>query len=222
MEIAEEGRARATLTLAQPALVQQAYVLDPIADQPARLVVDLILTTPEEFAGKVATTTTPLRIAEPPPESPTTRRARTAGEPDGTRPLVVIDPGPWRHRQRRHRRRTGSTRRTSCSPSRSSCRKCWSTSGRFDVALTREDDTFLRLEERVALARAEQGRPLHLAPRRHLPAAGYPRRQRLYARRERDRRARQGAGRQREQVRHRRRLRDARCAAAGGRHPAST
>ena len=29
-------------------------------------------------------------------------------------------------------------------------------SGRFDVALTREDDTFLRLEERVALARANK------------------------------------------------------------------
>ena len=41
-------------------------------------------------------------------------------------------------------------------------------SGRFDVALTREDDSFLRLEERVALARAEQGRPLHLDPRRQL------------------------------------------------------
>ena len=29
-------------------------------------------------------------------------------------------------------------------------------SGRFDVALTREDDSFLRLEERVALARANK------------------------------------------------------------------
>ena len=48
------GRARATLNLAQPAQVQQAYVLDAFGDQPARLVVDLIPDSPENFAKRVA------------------------------------------------------------------------------------------------------------------------------------------------------------------------
>src|SRR5688572_15210065 len=43
LEMADPDRARVILVLAQPALVQQAYVLDGIADQPARLVVDLVL-----------------------------------------------------------------------------------------------------------------------------------------------------------------------------------
>ena len=73
-------------------------------------------------------------------------------------------------------------------------------SGRFDVALTREDDTYLTLDERVDAGAAEQGGPVHLAARRQLPAARDPRRQHLYARRAGDRHARQGAGRQREQA----------------------
>src|SRR5690242_2177835 len=54
LEMADTGRARTILVLAEPALVQQAYVLDAIADQPARLVVDLVLDTPEGFAKRAA------------------------------------------------------------------------------------------------------------------------------------------------------------------------
>src|SRR3569623_1895169 len=52
--MADAGRARTVLTLAGPAQVQQAYVLNAFADQPARLVVDLIPDTAENFAKRVA------------------------------------------------------------------------------------------------------------------------------------------------------------------------
>ncbi|MDB5622073.1 MAG: N-acetylmuramoyl-L-alanine amidase, partial [Devosia sp.] len=54
VEQAAPDRVRTTLTLAGPAQVQQAYVLDAFEDQPARLVVDIIPATPEEFAANVA------------------------------------------------------------------------------------------------------------------------------------------------------------------------
>ena len=53
-EMAEDGRARTELRLSQPATVQQAYVLEPIEDQPARLVVDLITTTADDFDARAA------------------------------------------------------------------------------------------------------------------------------------------------------------------------
>src|SRR5690606_33715340 len=54
VEMMEKGRARTTLVLGNPAQVQQAYVLDAVADQPARLVVDLIPDEPLSFTARVA------------------------------------------------------------------------------------------------------------------------------------------------------------------------
>jgi N-acetylmuramoyl-L-alanine amidase len=148
IEIAEEGRARTTLQLNQPALVQQAYVLDPIGEQPARLVVDLILTTPDEFAIKVADDYAAAMAARPvdDPAMPTDDVV------SAIRPLVVIDPGH------------GGIDNGATAPNgvrekdivlafALDLQKVLVASGRFDVALTREADTFLRLEERVTLAR---------------------------------------------------------------------
>jgi N-acetylmuramoyl-L-alanine amidase len=152
VEMAEPGRARTTLVLSATAQVQQAYFLEPFADQPARLVVDLIPATAEEFAAHVATDlanseANKVAIA---PEAPT--------EPGGsnivaeTRPLVVIDPG--------HGGVDGGAEAPGGLKEKDivlafalKLQALLVESGRFDVALTREDDSFLRLEDRVALAR---------------------------------------------------------------------
>lgn len=152
VEMAESGRARTLLTLAEPAQVQQAYVLDAVADQPARLVVDLILDTPEAFAERAAKDLAAARanqgvVPETAPTEPGTHGPATA-----TRPLVVIDPGH------------GGVDNGASAPNGIHEKDITLTfarelqdvlvaSGRFDVALTREGDTFLRLEERVTLAR---------------------------------------------------------------------
>lgn len=54
VEQAGPDRVRTTLTLSEPAQVQQAYVLDAFEDQPARLVVDIIPATAAEFSANVA------------------------------------------------------------------------------------------------------------------------------------------------------------------------
>jgi N-acetylmuramoyl-L-alanine amidase len=165
LEMADTGRARTILVLAQPALVQQAYVLDAIADQPARLVVDLVLDTPEGFAKRAAeslaaamamdpalVTAPPVVEAQTPPPQADLPKPEVVAE---TRPLVVIDPGH------------GGIDNGASAPNgvhekdivlayALALQQLLIESGRFDVALTREDDSFLRLEERVALARANK------------------------------------------------------------------
>jgi N-acetylmuramoyl-L-alanine amidase len=152
IEMAEKGRARTTLTLSQPAQVQQAYILDAVADQPARLVVDIIPATAEEFAAKVAadlaaSAANQGKVPETASTDPGTHAAETA-----TRPLVVIDPGH------------GGIDNGATAPNgvhekaitlafALQLQKVLIESGRFDVALTREDDTYLTLNERVDLAR---------------------------------------------------------------------
>ncbi len=152
IEMAETGRARTLLILNRPAQVQQAYVLDAVADQPARLVVDLILDTPEAFAARVAADLAASLANQGVVPATASTDPGTHGPAPGTRPLVVIDPGH------------GGIDNGASAPNgvrekdivlafALELQRLLIASGRFDVALTREDDSFLRLEERVALAR---------------------------------------------------------------------
>jgi N-acetylmuramoyl-L-alanine amidase len=197
--MAEAGRARTELTLNQPATVQQAYLLDPIGDQPARLVVDLITTTQTDFTARAAADMAAARSrgdlpspAEPASEAPassTSAESASSAEPasaadvvapgaasaedplttaalrpsqtipppaaplaGGSRPLIVIDAGH------------GGIDTGASAPSgvlekditlafALQLRDLLVQSGRFDVAMTRDDDTYLTLNERVDLAR---------------------------------------------------------------------
>jgi N-acetylmuramoyl-L-alanine amidase len=154
----ETDRVRTLLTLSAPAQVQQAYVLDAVADQPARLVVDLIADTPEAFAERAAANLAASRAASqsvagaPVPDMGEPSTPPAAGPPVPVKPLVVIDPGH------------GGIDNGASAPNglrekdivlgyAKQLQALLMASGRFDVALTREDDTYLTLEARVALAR---------------------------------------------------------------------
>lgn len=180
VEMAEPGRARAMLTLAGPAQVQQAYVLDAFADQPARLVVDLVPDTPEKFAERVATDARALAAAAPAadaaaPQSPAPATpAPAAGTPAiaslppaiggdiaspppagaKARPLIVLDPGHGGNDS--GARVDGVMEKDVVLAFALKLQALLVKSGRFDVALTRADDSYLTLEQRVALARANK------------------------------------------------------------------
>lgn len=152
VEMADKGRARTTLMLADVAQVQQAYVLDAVADQPARLVVDLIADTPDDFAKRVADDLAASLANQG--ESPPTPDTAPGTHADAmtSRPLVVIDPGH------------GGVDNGATAPNgvhekaitlafALDLQKVLMDTGRFDVALTREDDTYLTLNQRVDLAR---------------------------------------------------------------------
>jgi len=181
VDMAEPGRARAVLTLAQPAQIQQAYVLDAFADQPARLVVDIIPDPADNFAKRVASdlaatsasTPKPMTATSTPPggsdiaatpgastPTPATTAANGAATPTppaagataATKPLIVLDPGHGGI-DSGARAPNGIMEKTITLAFALKLQALLVKSGRFDVALTRADDSYLSLEQRVALAR---------------------------------------------------------------------
>jgi N-acetylmuramoyl-L-alanine amidase len=116
---------------------------------PARLIVDIIPATPEEFAANVErdlAAATP--VATPTP-------AGGSELPIATRPLVVIDPGHGGIDSGAETA-SGIKEKDIVLAFALKLQQLLVGSGRFDVALTREDDSFLKLEERVALARTNK------------------------------------------------------------------
>lgn len=78
------GKARIVLDLSEPVEVVSTFVLDPVDPEPARLVVDVVPTTPQSFDTAAANDRQePHEAAGEPP---------AAVNPTG-RPVVVIDPG---------------------------------------------------------------------------------------------------------------------------------
>lgn len=153
VEQAAPDRVRTTLFLAGPAQVQQAYVLDPFEDQPARLVVDIIPADAATFAANVEKDrSASATVAE------TTAQSTPAGGselPIATKPLVVIDPGHGGIDSGAEAI-NGIKEKDIVLAFSKKLQELLIESGRFEVALTREDDTYLRLEERVALARGNK------------------------------------------------------------------
>ena len=180
--MAEPGRARAVLVLAQPAQIQQAYVLDAFADQPARLVVDIIPDTAENFAKRAAAdlaaatanTPKPMVATSTPPggsevTTPTTSGAAVSAAASGAaaaptaeaaaapkaKPLIVLDPGHGGI-DSGARAPNGIMEKSLTLIFALKLQALLVKSGRFDVALTRSDDSYLSLEQRVALARSNK------------------------------------------------------------------
>ena len=79
------GKARIVLDLAQPVEIVSTFVLDPVAPEPARLVIDVVPTSAEAFEAAALGDRPSLEAAPPGPQ-------RAPVEADG-RPIVVIDPG---------------------------------------------------------------------------------------------------------------------------------
>jgi N-acetylmuramoyl-L-alanine amidase len=142
------GGSRMVLDLAGPARVDKAFVLDPANDQPARLVLDLAAMDREGFMRMVALET---RV----PES---RRLELPAESKSTndpRPLVVIDPGHGGI-DNGTRAASGEVEKTIVLDFCLLLRDKIERLGKYRVAMTRTDDSFVPLADRVGFARARQ------------------------------------------------------------------
>ena len=178
-----EGRSRIVLDTTGPVLIEKSFLLEPEAGQPARIVVDLVQTTPEAFADRLKEDepaslaaiggAQPEQAPAPAAEEettisaipmPRTKPGAAAEREEGEAPtpgalrraegrrLVVIDPGhggidPGAIGVRKTKEKDvvlafGLT-----------LRKILESSGGIDVIMTREDDRFLTLKERVKIAR---------------------------------------------------------------------
>jgi N-acetylmuramoyl-L-alanine amidase len=154
--LAMPGGSRIVLDLTGPARIANSYVLDAANGQPPRLVVEL-----EEAEGAAA----PPRATEARPElRPTLADASAASLPAAVmasrpagpadpRPVVVIDPG---HGGIDNGTQAGGESEKSLVLGFGlALRDRIEKSGKYRVVMTRTDDTFIPLAERVRIARSQ-------------------------------------------------------------------
>lgn len=147
------GGSRLVFDLAGPAKIEKAYVLDAANGQPPRLIVELVATDRAAFVKSLVKET----AAEPPPGNPPATVTADAG-PDAervdTRPVVVIDPGHGGI-DNGTQAASGETEKAIVLAFGLALRDRIAESGKYRVVLTRDDDTFIALGDRVKIARAQ-------------------------------------------------------------------
>lgn len=131
--------------LAKPARVQKAFVMDAEAGDPARLVLDLVATDRVSFLRQIAADEKQLAQRTPvqpqPPVNP--------GDP---RPLVVLDPGHGGI-DTGTRAPTGELEKDIVLDVAKRLRARIESAGKYRVLMTRSDDTYIPLADRVEIAR---------------------------------------------------------------------
>lgn len=145
------GGSRIVIDVAKPVRIEQATVLDARGGEPARLVLDLAATDREAFMRHLALDRTAMRASVAIPSL--TRPQERSGDP---RPLIVIDPG---HGGPDTGTKAGNgeiMEKNVVLDFSLTLRDQLEKSGRYRVVMTRTEDTFIPLAERVKFARQRQ------------------------------------------------------------------
>jgi N-acetylmuramoyl-L-alanine amidase len=140
------GQSRIVVDVNGPFLVDKAFVLDARSDQPARLVVDLVPTDRMTFLAKLRDAKSPA-VGSIPQAKPAVMTAEA-------KPVIVLDPGhggidPGTAST------DGTTEKEVVLAFAKTLRQRLEANGDYQVFLTREDDTFLALRERVEFAQGK-------------------------------------------------------------------
>lgn len=138
-----QGGSRIVLDTKGPVRVEKAFTLDAADGQPARLVLDLAATDRDSFLRTIALENRPAKQTrrEPPP--------RESGDP---RPLVVLDPGHGGI-DTGTKGLKGENEKEIVLAFAQALRERLLAGGKYRVEMTRTDDTFIPLNERVRFAR---------------------------------------------------------------------
>lgn len=142
------GQSRVVIDVGRAVSVTNKFVLEPDKKRGYRLVIDLADTTRKAFLEVVRRAQLArLRIAKPPRRPMPARPAK----PRDSRPLVAIDPGhggvdPGA------RGRSGSWEKSLTLKQAEELRRQLLRTKRYRVILTRNNDVFVRLRERIAIA----------------------------------------------------------------------
>ncbi|MEJ2118209.1 MAG: N-acetylmuramoyl-L-alanine amidase [Alphaproteobacteria bacterium] len=153
------GKSRIVIDTVEPVLIDKAFVRAAEAGQPARLVIDLVKTTPEEFEKQRKQHS--MMRPQPAPAFETSTEPVMSENRDGaqsarkTKPVVVLDPGH------------GGVDPGAISPNGTYeknvvfafckvLKKQLIATGKYRVVMTRDKDIFIPLTSRVERARKEQ------------------------------------------------------------------
>ena len=162
------GGSRMVIDLVKPARIDKAFVVDAADGAPARLVLDLVATDRESFLRKIALDQRFARAQAPP-----SREQQSSGD---ARPLIVLDPGHGGI-DTGTKGPNGQMEKDIVLDFSKRLQEKIETAGKYRVLLTRTDDTFVPLAERVRFAR-EVGAALFMSihadslPRREGDAQG--------------------------------------------------
>jgi N-acetylmuramoyl-L-alanine amidase len=141
-----QGGSRIVLDTKGPVRVEKAFVLEASGDQPARLVIDMTATDRDSFMRAVSLETRA-------PRSPQVKPSEAPKTPGDTRPLIVIDPGHGGI-DNGAKAPSGELEKDVVLNFAQTLRARLEATRKYQVAMTRSDDTFIALTERVKFARA--------------------------------------------------------------------
>jgi N-acetylmuramoyl-L-alanine amidase len=145
------GGSRIVVDVTKPVRIEKAFVLDPKDGQPARLVLDLVATDRAAFLRDMALQSKSQPVTDN--RKPVPLPPQATADP---RPLVVIDPG---HGGPDTGAKVGDgeiMEKDVVLDFSKTLRDRLEATGKYRVALTRTDDTFIPLAERVKFARQRQ------------------------------------------------------------------
>lgn len=144
-----QGGSRIVLDTKGPVRVDKAFTLAASGDQPARLVIDLVATDRASFLRTIA-------MQEHNPHAAAKSGLSPAPEATGdARPLIVVDPGHGGI-DSGTKSGAGQDEKDIVLAFGQMLRDKLLKTGKFRVAMTRSDDTFIPLTERVQFARARK------------------------------------------------------------------
>ncbi len=142
-----QGGSRIVIDASGPVRIDKAFVLDAIDNQPARLVLDLVSIDRAAFMRNLALETKPRR-------APETKPVENAKRNNDGRPLVIIDPGHGGP-DTGTIASSGEMEKAIVLDFAQALNDKLEKSGKYRVAMTRNDDRFVALGERVRMARSQ-------------------------------------------------------------------
>jgi N-acetylmuramoyl-L-alanine amidase len=144
-----QGGSRIVIDAAGPVRIDKAFVLDAVDNQPARLVLDLVSIDRASFMRNRALEARPRRVPETKPAE-----REIAKKPNDGRPLIVIDPGHGGP-DTGTVAASGEMEKAIVLEFAQALSEKLEKSGKYRIAMTRTDDRFVALGERVRMARAQ-------------------------------------------------------------------
>ncbi len=142
------GKSRIVIDLTGPTLIDKTFVLDPADGQPARLVIDAVPTTEAKFLAATRQykeeQLASVEQAAPDPAAATAEH--------GNKPIIVVDPGHGGIDTGAHGG-GGVLEKDVTLAFGKTLGKLLEATGRYRVIYTRQDDFYISLGERVAIAR---------------------------------------------------------------------
>ena len=157
--LVEEGKSRIVIDTLGPVLIEKSFLVEPQLGQPARIVVDLVKTTEEAFVrsynseqAKTQEHIAELSVAPASAEAP--EKPVVLPNKKGKKVIVLdpghggIDPGAIS--------RSGTKEKDVVLAFAAVLRQALLATGKYDVVLTRTDDRFISLKNRVSVAREKE------------------------------------------------------------------